>query len=368
MWFFGFSTKTQRSFLTIGAIILVILITMILKRLAICLNQSQEAETKGDQIWNQGSSTTSHCGSCCSWAAIRTYAIEELKLATRDFRIRIGVGATSYVYLAELGDGRFGAVKRVMEERGGSKKMFLDEVSVLLRISHPNLVGLMGFCLDKGEQLLLLEYVPNKSLFDRLHTRYGQSLGALSWLSRLSIAQDIARALDYLHSIADPPVIHRDVKSSNILLVDDAHAKLADFGLCKLGHDAQGAQTPTIIKGSLGYVDTNYLNTGIVSLKSDVYSFGVLLLELITGLKSLQGSVTLPEWTQERRRSENLEVLVGLLDPKIEGEANLEQLRVLVDVANSALLENSEARPDMSHILYRISSCMEPQLQLELPV
>ncbi|KAM7490841.1 hypothetical protein LguiA_033762 [Lonicera macranthoides] len=301
-------------------------------------------------------------------SVIRTYALEELKVATNDFRVRIGVGATSFVYLAELNDGRLGAVKRVMEERGGSKKMFMDEVSILLRISHPNLVGLLGFCLEKGEQLLLLEYVPNKSLFDRMHTDEGKSLGPLSWQTRLSIALDIAHALDYLHSVADPPVIHRDIKSSNILLTSDNRAKLADFGLCKLGHDPQTAQTPTTVKGSLGYVDTNYLNKGLVSPKSDVYSFGVLLLELITGSKSLLGSTTLAEWTEECRKSDNVEVLVGMLDPKLNGDVNIEQLRVLVDVANLALLENTEARPCMSQILYRISSCIESQIQTELPI
>ncbi|CAK9170642.1 unnamed protein product, partial [Ilex paraguariensis] len=219
------------------------------------------------------------------------------------------------------------------------------------------------------EQLLLLEYVPNKSLFDRMHTHYGQSSGILSWSSRLSIALDIAHALDYLHAVADPPVIHRDIKSSNILLINNNHAKLADFGLCKLGHDTQTAQTPTTVKGSLGYIDTNYLNTGLVSPKSDVYSFGVLLLELITGMKSVQGSTTLAEWTEDCRKNENVEVLLGLLDPKLDGDVNVEQLRMLIHVANWALIENSEARPEMSQIACRITKCIEePQLQPELPV
>ena len=201
-----------------------------------------------------------------------------------------------------------------------------------------------------------------------MHTYQGQCSGILSWSNRLNIALDIARALDYLHCVADPPVIHRDIKSSNILLIDDDHAKLADFGLCKLGSDAQSAYTPTAIKGSLGYVDTYYLNTGIVSPKCDVYSFGVLLLELITGLKSVQGSTTLAEWTEDCRRTENLDDLMGLLDPKLRGDVNQKQLRVLFDVANQALLQNFEARPDMAQIVYRISSCMEPQSQPELPV
>lgn len=210
-----------------------------------------------------------------------------------------------------------------------------------------------------GEQLLLLEYVPNKSLFDRMHTHHGQSSGILSWSNRLNIALDIARALDYLHSQADPPIIHRDVKSSNILLIDNNHAKLADFGLCKLGYDKPGSQSPTTIKGSFGYVDTNYLKTGLVSPKSDVYSYGVLLLELITGLKSIQGSVTLAEWTDECRTTDDVEVLAKLLDPKLNGNANLEQLKVLIDIANLALLDNSEERPEMNFIINRILCCME---------
>lgn len=148
-----------------------------------------------------------------------------------------------------------------------------------------------------------------------MHTQQGQCRGTLSWSNRLSIALDIARALEYLHTIAEPPVIHRDIKSSNILLVNNNHAKLADFGLCKLGHDIQTAPlTPTTIKGSLGYVDTNYLNTGLLSPKSDVYSFGVILLELVTGLKSLQGSTTIAEWTEDCRKNQNVDVLAGLLD------------------------------------------------------
>lgn len=106
---------------------------------------------KRESVQKQHHGTSRTASSLCCPGVIRTYALQELKTATADFKFRIGVGATSFVYLAELGDGRFGAVKRVMEERGGSRKMFLDEVSVLLRISHPNLVGLLGFCLDKGK-------------------------------------------------------------------------------------------------------------------------------------------------------------------------------------------------------------------------
>ncbi|XP_057772663.1 probable receptor-like protein kinase At1g49730 [Salvia miltiorrhiza] len=374
MWFLGFSTSNRRSYLVMGAIAMVIILTVIVRKWAIYLESNDRRSSgkivdKSDVDHSLQGNQKARVRPCAS--SIRTYALEELKVATSDFRIRIGVGATSYVYLAELGDGRFGAVKRVLEERGGSQKMFLDEVSVLLRISHPNLVGLLGFCLEKGEQLLLLEYVPNKSLFDRMHTRQGHYSGTLTWQNRVSVALDIAYALDYLHSVADPPVIHRDIKSSNVLLINDDHAKLADFGLCKLGSHAQRAHTPIAVKGSLGYIDTIYLDTGIVSPKSDVYSFGVLLLELITGMKSLQGSSTLAEWTEEYRGSDDVEIMVKMLDPKLKlGDVNVEQLKLLVDVANVALVEDCEARPDMTQIAYRIATCMEiqPQLQPDLPV
>lgn len=204
-----------------------------------------------------------------------------------------------------------------------------------------------------------------------MHTRQGHYSGTLTWRNRLSIALDIAYALDYLHSVADPPIIHRDIKSSNVLLINDDHAKLADFGLCKLGSHAQRAHTPIAVKGSLGYIDTIYLDTGIVSPKSDVYSFGVLLLELITGMKSLQGSSTLAEWTEKYRDSDDMEVMVKMLDPKLKlGDVNVEQLKFLVDVVNVALLEDCDARPDMTQIAYRISTCLEiqPQLQHDSPV
>lgn len=159
MWFLGFSTSNRRSYLVMGAIAMVIILTVIVRKWAVYLESNDRDRRSSSKIADKSNPDHSiqvinHKTRVASSSIIRTYALEELKVATSDFRIRIGVGATSYVYLAELGDGRFGAVKRVLAERGGSQKMFLDEVSVLLRISHPNLVGLLGFCLDKGRPFL----------------------------------------------------------------------------------------------------------------------------------------------------------------------------------------------------------------------
>lgn len=140
---------------------------MILKKFAVYLELQAQATKCGGRDHQQQQPSRKSCTSCCSGnvggVIIRTYALEELRMATSDFRIRIGVGATSFVYLAELGDGKFGAVKRVMEDRGGSKKIFLDEVSVLLRISHPNLVGLLGFCLEKGDPTFFITLTQSNS-------------------------------------------------------------------------------------------------------------------------------------------------------------------------------------------------------------
>ncbi|KAG6633551.1 hypothetical protein CIPAW_12G055300 [Carya illinoinensis] len=399
MWFLGFSTNNKRSFWVIGVIVLMIFLAMVLKRWLVYLesraNECSKRKLDG-QNPHHGLNSSCLCiarGLCYPGHVIRTYALEELRTATREFNIRIGIGATSFVYLVELGNGRFGAVKRLMEERGGSEKIFLDEVSVLLRISHPNLVGLLGFCSEKaGEQLLLLEYVPNKSLFDKMHTYHGQLSGTLTCFPQSSFAVDIpctfariflarhrrialavlksksSQSLSLILDLLISPVTLVPVLTS-CQLVNNNHVKLADFGRCKLGYDTKlGSQTPTTVKGSFGYVDPHYLNTGLVSGKSDVYSFEVLLLELITNLKSTQGSVTHAGWTEDYRKINDIEVLTKMLDPKLNGNADLEQLRVLINIANLALLENSEGRPDMSYIVDRISSCMEYQLQPELPV
>ncbi|GLU05229.1 hypothetical protein SLE2022_223400 [Rubroshorea leprosula] len=303
MWLLGFSAP-RRSLRIIGAILLVILLFMALRKLLIYLEETKD-QREGKIAPEQPP---------CRNGVTRTYALEELKMASRDFRIRIGVGATSFVYMTGLGDQKFGAVKRNFS--------------------------------SKSRRFTWL-------LFGKM---------------RATSSAGIPRALDYLHSQADPPTIHSDVKSSNILLVDNHHAKLADFGLCKLGFNTPGSQSPTKIKGSLGYIDVNYLKTGLISPKSDVYSFGVLLLELITGLKSTQGSMSLAEWTGDYMTNDDVKVWAKLLDPKLNGDVNLGQIKVLMDLAHAALLENSKGRPDMRQIVERILSCLDPQSHSYLPV
>ncbi|KAH9293992.1 hypothetical protein KI387_040804 [Taxus chinensis] len=185
---------------------------------------------------------------------IRTYAMWEVLKATDNFTNKVGEGGFGVVYRANLEDNSIGAVKRATKRGIGNQQIFKEELSVLLRLNHPNLVNLIGLCFKKGEQILVFEFVPNGSLYGRLHKPSWHSSCPLSWAFRINIAFQITVALQYLHEQAEPPVLHHDVKFANVLFLDDNHAKLTDFGLSKLGHrDNQAAPAP--LKGSYGYTD-----------------------------------------------------------------------------------------------------------------
>ncbi|EPS66582.1 hypothetical protein M569_08194, partial [Genlisea aurea] len=171
---------------------------------------------------------------------------------------------------------------------------FYGEVSILARIEHLNLVRFYGY-LDHGdERILVVEYVPNGTLREHLDGMNGE---VLDFTQRLEIAIDVAHAVTYLHMYTDHPVIHRDIKSSNILLTGNLRAKVADFGLARLGVDGESGDThvSTLVKGTTGYVDPEYLTTNHLTEKSDVYSFGVLLVELLTGRRPIEPNRQLKE-------------------------------------------------------------------------
>lgn len=166
---------------------------------------------------------------------IRTYTREEIADATDNFRTEVGQGVSGSVYRANLPGNRIGAVKRATNL---DPYLFKGELSVLLRLPrHPHLVDLIGLCVQAGERILVFEFISRGSLYDRLHKNNKGTLTTdpLSWASRMDIAFQVALALQYLHEEAKPPILHRDIKSANVLLEDDNSAKLADFGLSKLG-------------------------------------------------------------------------------------------------------------------------------------
>ncbi|WVZ55143.1 hypothetical protein U9M48_005843 [Paspalum notatum var. saurae] len=206
----------------------------------------------------------------------------------------VGEGGFSTVYLARLA-GSLAAVK-VHRSSERLHRAFRQELDALLRVRHPHIVRLLAFCDQRDEGVLVLEFAPNGNLHDQLHGGVKAS-PTMPWARRVSVALQVARALEYLHDRCEPQVVHGDVKASNVLLDAAMGARLCDFGSARAGFSAavRGGGSPrarprpsarAVLAGSPGYVDPHYLRSGVVTKKSDVYSFGVLLLELLTGVQA----------------------------------------------------------------------------------
>jgi serine/threonine protein kinase len=276
------------------------------------------------------------------------------------------------VYKAEFPDGTAGAVK-VEKQKGlisSSQVLASDEIAVLLRVHHRNLVNLIGFCIDKGRHMLVFEFLPNGSLYDRLHQSIlrsplaalmdsvepGWSSNVLSWKQRVKIAADVACGLDYLHNDADPPIVHRDVKSQNILLTATDSAKLADFGLSKAAPvNATSFQSiETMVRGSIGYLDPQYFLTGVFSAKSDVYSFGVVLLELISGHPAIYNAAPLASWAAPYMSSPS--VYHEVVDKKLNGEFDANELESLIELSKMCTQQDIKLRPNMRQVAAFLNS------------
>jgi serine/threonine protein kinase len=214
----------------------------------------------------------------------------------------VGDGGFGAVYVGTLRDGQRVAIKKLFYANHRRMDQFYNEIHILSQLSHPNLVKLYGFCCqDERDLLLVFEYVPKGSLFDCLHDSSLQQQqqqqhpdGMKCWRIRLRIAWEIAEALQYLHNFASPPIFHRDVKTSNILLDDDFHAKLADFGISRFVPE-RAPHITTVPQGTPGYVDPEYHTCHRLTDKSDVFSFGVVLMELLSGRQAVDMFASSPE-------------------------------------------------------------------------
>ncbi|XP_061351752.1 putative serine/threonine-protein kinase-like protein CCR3 [Gastrolobium bilobum] len=226
------------------------------------------------------------------------FTLAELVAATNNFSLENKIGAGSYgvVYRGKLADGREVAIKR--EEAGTTKvKMFLEkesafesELAFLSRLHHKHLVRLVGFCEEKDERLLVYEYMKNGALHDHLHDKNNveKSSSVLnSWKMRIKIALDASRGIEYLHNYAVPSIIHRDIKSSNILIDSTWTARVSDFGLSLMSPDSDHDYRTLKAAGTVGYIDPEYYGLNVVTAKSDVYGLGVVLLELLTGKRAI---------------------------------------------------------------------------------
>ncbi|GJT84356.1 putative serine/threonine-protein kinase-like protein CCR3 [Tanacetum coccineum] len=225
------------------------------------------------------------------------FTFADLALATDNFSLenKIGAGSFGVVYKGKLLDGREVAIKRgetnQKTKRFQEKESAFDsELAFLSRLHHKHLVRLVGYCEEREERLLVYEYMKNGALYDHLHDKKNveKSSSLLnSWKMRIKISLDAARGIEYLHNYAVPPIIHRDIKSSNILLDANWVARVSDFGLSLLGPESDSQQRPTKAAGTVGYIDPEYYGLNVVTAKSDVYGFGVVLLELLTGKRAI---------------------------------------------------------------------------------
>ncbi|GLT72257.1 hypothetical protein SLA2020_442080 [Shorea laevis] len=257
--------------IVIGAVILVIIITILI--FILCRKRKKEKYFR-----DNGGMILKH-------QRIRIFSEAELVKATNNYdrSLFLGEGGFGSVYKGVLGDNILVAVKKAKDvDKARMNQEFQHEIGVVSQVNHKNVVKLLGLCLETKVPLLVYEFISHGTLHHHIHDKRSQILG--SWKNRLRIAAETALALDYLHSLADPPIIHGDVKSMNILLDDHYTAKVSDFGASVLISPNQTG-IGSKIQGTFGYLDPEYLMTGDLTAKSDVYSFGVVLVELLTGEK-----------------------------------------------------------------------------------
>ncbi|XP_019438025.1 PREDICTED: LRR receptor-like serine/threonine-protein kinase FEI 1 isoform X1 [Lupinus angustifolius] len=270
------------------------------------------------------------------------------KLESLDEEDVVGSGGFGTVYRMVMNDCGTFAVKRIDKSREGCDQVFERELEILGSIKHINLVNLRGYCRLPTSRLLIYDYLAMGSLDDLLHENTEQ---VLTWSDRLKIALGSSRGLAYLHHECCPKIVHRDIKSSNILLDENMEPHISDFGLAKLLVD-EDAHVTTVVAGTFGYLAPEYLQSGKANEKSDVYSFGVLLLELITGKRPTDPSfvkrgLNVVGWMNTLLKENRLEVVVD----KRCIDADVGSLEVLLDVAARCTDANADDRPSMNQVL-----------------
>ncbi|XP_020599265.1 probable receptor-like protein kinase At2g42960 [Phalaenopsis equestris] len=281
------------------------------------------------------------------------FTLRDLEYATSRFSREnvIGEGGYGVVYRGRLINGTEIAVKRLLNNMGQAEKEFRVEVEAIGHVRHKNLVRLLGYCVEGIHRMLVYEYVNNGNLEQWLHGAMRQH-GVLSWESRMKVILGTAKALAYLHEGIEPKVVHRDIKSSNILIDDEFNSKVSDFGLAKLLGSGKSHLT-TRVMGTFGYVAPEYANTGLLNEKSDVYSFGVLLLEAVTGRDPVDygrpaNEVNLVEWIKfmvGSRRSEEV------VDPSLEVKPSSKALKLALLASLKCVDPDAQKRPKMGQVV-----------------
>ncbi|XP_042980779.1 phytosulfokine receptor 1 [Carya illinoinensis] len=281
-------------------------------------------------------------------------SLDDLLKSTNNFDQAniIGCGGFGLVYRATLPDGQKVAIKRLSGDCGQMEREFRAEVETLSRAQHPNLVHLQGYCMFKNDRLLIYSYMENSSLDYWLHEKL-DGPSSLDWDTRLQIAQGAARGLSYLHQSCEPHILHRDIKSSNILLDGKFEAHLADFGLARLILPYDTHVTTDLV-GTLGYIPPEYGQASVATYKGDVYSFGVVLLELLTGKRPMdmckpKGSQDLISWVfQMKKENRQNEVF----DPLIYDKQHDREMLWVLEIACLCLSGSPKVRPSTQQLVF----------------
>ncbi|KAG2724423.1 hypothetical protein I3760_01G015300 [Carya illinoinensis] len=318
----------------------------------ICRSSSGSGEGRGFDQVAMVVPEVSHLG----WG--HWYTLRELEASTNGFADEnvIGQGGYGIVYHGVLEDNNHIAVKNLLNNRGQAEREFKVEVEAIGRVRHKNLVRLLGFCAEGAHRMLVYEYVNNGNLEQWLHGDVGPC-SPLTWEIRMNIIRGTAKGLTYLHEGLEPKVVHRDIKSSNILVDKQWNPKVSDFGLAKL-LGSESSYITTRVMGTFGYVAPEYASTGMLNERSDVYSFGILIMEIISGRNPVDYSrppdeVNLVEWLKSMVANRNAE---GVLDPKLVEKPTSRALKRALLVALRCVDPNAQKRPKMGHVIHMLEA------------